>query len=34
MLFELVCPPAGIKLLIGAAGDDGPLMHLATNPSD
>lgn len=29
MLFELVCPPAGITLLIGAAGDEGPLIHLA-----
>ena len=29
MLFELVCPPAGIQLLIGAAGDDGPLVHLS-----
>lgn len=28
MLFELVCPPAGITLLIGAAGDDGTLYHL------
>ena len=34
MLFELVCPPAGIKLLIGAAGDDSPLMHLAKDPTD
>ncbi len=34
MLFELVCPPAGIKLLIGAAGDNGPLVHLATYPGD
>lgn len=33
MLFELVCPPAGITLLIGAAGDQGPLMHLATDAS-
>jgi hypothetical protein len=30
MLFELVCPPAGITLLIGAAGDRGELIHLAT----
>lgn len=34
MLFELVCPPASIKLLIGAAGDDGSLVHLATYPGD
>jgi hypothetical protein len=30
MLFELVCPPAGITLLIGATGDEGALIHLAT----
>jgi hypothetical protein len=34
MLFELVCPPAGIKLLIGAAGDNGPLIHLAVDSGD
>lgn len=34
MLFELVCPPAGIKLLIGATGDDGPLVHLAVDSGD
>lgn len=34
MLFELVCPPAGITLLIGAAGDDGTLVHLATCPGE
>ncbi len=34
MLFELVCPPAGIKLLIGAAGDYGWLIHLAAPPGD
>lgn len=28
MLFELVCPPAGITLLIGTAGDQGTLYHL------
>jgi hypothetical protein len=34
MLFELVCPPAGMQLLIGAAGDDGMLIHLATDSGD
>ena len=30
MLFELVCPRAHIPLCIGACGDDGALIHLAT----
>ncbi len=33
MVFELVCPRAGITLLIGATGDDGLLMHLPGHPN-
>ena len=32
MVFELVCPLAGITLLIGATGDNGSLMHLPGHP--